>query len=540
VTSIAILQARTNSTRLPGKVLLPVGGLPLAVLAAKRAGNTGRKVIVATSDGASDDALSKLVLSHGIQCVRGSLENTLQRFVHALEGYPADTLVFRLTADNVFPDGMLLDAMERVYTENGLDYLCCNGARSGLPYGMSAELMRAGHLREAAATTSDAFDQEHVTPYVRRLYGEAYFEKYKHLAKGHYRCTVDCLDDYLAIQQVFSVVADAVQAPALDLIERLDSTTYRPLQSQLVEKLVLGTAQLGSDYGIANQQGKPDQHASESLIKIAIANGVSSIDTARVYGNSEEVIGHALKSGWSGRAQVITKLSPLLDCPRGASRSVVKAFVDASVYQSCAALQVQKLDTLLLHRASHLQDWAGGVWHRLQEHQSNGLIKTLGVSVQTPDELEMALANSDVGHIQMPLNVLDWRWDKLVPYIEAAKTERRLTINVRSALLQGLLTSSSPEHWRKARVNQAELVIEWLAVNARRLGCDSIADFCLRYVRSLNWVDGVVLGMETMEQLVQNTGSFSRKGLSAQAVRDLNFSRPKLDENSLNPANWSQ
>lgn len=519
--------------------MLPVGGLPLAVLAAKRAGNTGREVIVATSNEASDDALSQLVLSHGIHCVRGSLENTLQRFVQALDGYSADTLVFRLTADNVFPDGLLLDAMEQTYIEDGLDYLCCNGVRCGLPYGMSAELMRVGHLREAAATTSDQFDQEHVTPYIRRRYGEAYFEKYKHIGRGHYRCTVDCLDDYLAIQQVFSGVENAVQTPALDLITRLDNTTYKPLQSQPVKKLVLGTAQLGLHYGIANQQGKPDQHASESLIKTAITNGVLCVDTARAYGNSEEVIGQVLKSGWSGRVQVITKLFPLFDCPRDASHAVVKAFVDASVYRSCAELQVNKLDTLLLHRASHLQDWSCGVWSRLQEHRSNGLIKTLGVSVQTPEELEFALANPDVGHIQMPYNVLDWRWDKSIPVIESVKTKRQLTIHVRSALLQGLLASGNAEHWLKAQVNEPNVVIEWLGANARETGCESIAELCLRYVRSLNWVDGVVVGVETMQQLVENIASFSGEGISEQNIRTLNTSRPKLDEDSLNPAIWS-
>ncbi|WP_424604004.1 cytidylyltransferase domain-containing protein, partial [Acinetobacter baumannii] len=56
--SVVVLQARTNSSRLPGKVLLHLAGMPVVVLAAKRAGNTGRQVIVATSDERTDDALS--------------------------------------------------------------------------------------------------------------------------------------------------------------------------------------------------------------------------------------------------------------------------------------------------------------------------------------------------------------------------------------------------------------------------------------------------------------------------------------------------
>jgi spore coat polysaccharide biosynthesis protein SpsF (cytidylyltransferase family) len=110
--ALVIIQARTNSSRLPGKVLLPIAGLPLVVLAARRAANAGANVIVATSDEPSDDVLAKVLADAGIQCFRGSLENTLDRMVGALAGYDDDILVFRLTADNVFPDGTLLKEME--------------------------------------------------------------------------------------------------------------------------------------------------------------------------------------------------------------------------------------------------------------------------------------------------------------------------------------------------------------------------------------------------------------------------------------------
>jgi len=538
--SVAILQARTNSSRLPGKVLLPINDIPLAVLAAKRAANTGREVIIATSCEPSDDALAELVTRHGVRCVRGSLDNTLQRFVTALEEYDGDTLVFRLTADNVFPDGTLLDEIEQDFVERGLKYLCCNGEGSGLPYGMSAELMRVRHVREAASSAVDLHDQEHVTPYIRRCYGEAYFERYKSIGKGHYRCTVDCLDDYLALQRVFSGVDDAIGVSALDLIDRLDLTPYHPQQPRLAKKLVLGTAQLGLSYGIANRSGKPDQQSAENLIKTAIANGVQYIDTARAYGDSEEVIGNAVKSGWAGRAQIITKLSPLVDCPPEATRAAINAFVDASIYRSCADLRVQTLDAVMLHRASHFRDWNGAVWTRLLAHKANGIISTLGVSVQTPAELQAVLASRQVSLIQLPLNVLDWRWDPLIAEIRAQRAQRRLLVHVRSALLQGLLASEDLEHWHTANVNHPETIIAWLAEQCRSSESESMADFCLRYVKSLDWVDGVVVGMESLNQLAENIKTFSRADLSQRSINEIIMARPRLEENSLNPANWSQ
>ena len=536
--SIVILQARTNSSRLPGKVMLPINGIPLVVLAAKRAGNKGRQVIVATSSEPSDDGLANLLTLHGIRCFRGELMNALQRFVNALEGQDKNTLIFRLTADNTFPDGDLLDDMEEDFLNRSLNYLCCGGEGSGLPYGMSAELMRIGHLREAFSKTDNIYDLEHVTPYVRRKFGESYFEKYKSLEKNNYRCTVDCLDDYIALEKVFSGISDPVHVPAIELINRLDFTKFSPMQNQPARKLVLGTAQLGMRYGISNQVGQPSQQCAETLIKTAIANGVPYIDTARVYGNSEEVIGATLKDGWRGRTQIITKLCTLHDCPSAATTAVINAFVDASIYRSCSALELQKLDAVLLHRTSHLSDWGGAVWKRLIEHKANGLIKVLGVSVQSTAELELALASAHAELIQMPFNVLDWRWEELISRIRAVKSERKLTIHIRSGLLQGLLISNNKEHWNKANVVHSESTMAWLATQIQKTHSLSAADFCLRYIKSLDWVDGVVVGMESYLQLTDNIATFCRPDFTEQEIDAIRGERPQLNENSLNPACW--
>jgi spore coat polysaccharide biosynthesis protein SpsF (cytidylyltransferase family) len=341
--SIAVLQARTTSSRLPGKVMLPIRGIPIVVLAAQRAANTGRQVVVATSRESTDDALALLVQQHGLKCSRGSLDNTLSRVVDALSGYDEDTLVFRLTADNVFPDGSLLDEIEEEFKRRNLNYICCNGERSGLPYGMSAELTFLKHLREASISTDCRYDQEHVTPYIRRTFGEYFFEKYRCINRSRFRCTIDCLDDYLGIQSVFSEVKDPINASAHDLSKRLAGAPYQPFFEKLAPKLVLGTAQLGLSYGIANKYGKPDRADAVDIIKTAIANGTAYIDTARAYGDSEDTIGDVLKAGWEGRAKIVTKLSPMLDCEATASIQTVKAHVDASIFGSCSALMCQEL-----------------------------------------------------------------------------------------------------------------------------------------------------------------------------------------------------
>lgn len=538
--NVVVLQARSNSLRLPGKVLLPINGIPVVVLAAQRAANTGRTVIVATSTETTDDALAQLLENHGISCYRGSLSNTLDRFVNALNAFADDSLVFRLTADNVFPDGRLLDDIERDFVNRNLDYLSCNGNSSGLPYGVSVELTRLGHLRNAANLSKCKFDQEHVTPFVKRVFGETYFQKYKELGAGHLRCTIDCLDDYLSVQQVFSGIKNPVQVSTFELIKLLEHASYQPIQSKLVTKLVLGTAQLGMNYGISNKTGMPNQGVAEELIKTAIVNGTPYLDTAHAYGKSEEVIGSVLSSGWAGRVKVITKLSPLSDCPSDANPATVRAFVDASIYQSCSSLHSKTLDVLMLHRANHLKDWNGQVLIRLLEHVACGRVRFLGVSVQTPSELEFAMESPAIRYIQMPFNVLDWRWDNLVPRIRAKRQAGKLIIHVRSSLLQGLLTSSAAEDWQKANLAKPDSVINWLSEQSQHSGSENVASFCLKFAMSMDWIDGVVVGMESMSQLTENIRIFCSSDLATQDMDSVISSRPRLEEHSLNPSFWKK
>ena len=537
--SIVILQARTNSSRLPAKVLLPVGGVPMVVLAAKRAANTGRKVIIATSKEPSDDALVDNLKTSGLEFFRGDLNNTLKRFVGALVGAEDQTIIFRLTADNVFPDGKLLDEIEQDFISRGVDYLCCNGETSGLPYGTSVEVTYTKHLRDALDNTHARHDLEHVTPYIIRKFGLSYFKKYQYLKKGFYRSTVDTFEDYLNIQKVFSQVDDPVLID-LHLLTKKLVNNNRLLTSCNIKNLVVGGAQLGLNYGINNTHGQPTDKQTRKLLQTAINNGILYIDTANAYGNSEEIIGNSLSKGWQSRVKAITKLSPLADCPTDASQSVVDAFVNASIYQSCRKLNRSSLDVLMLHRSKHLDEWHGFVWHRLQMLQDNGLIDRLGVSVQSPTELDRVLDEPKINFIQMPYNILDWRWSSSIEKLKRIKCDREVSVHVRSTLLQGLLTTKSHEHWYRANVLNIQPVIGWLEEATSKYHRINTIDLCLAYVRTQEWVDGVVVGMETKEQLIENIKYFNEPSLNNDQLNKIINSRPFLSEKTLNPSLWQK
>ena len=98
-----VLQARMSSSRLPGKAMMPIAGIPMVILAALRAGNQGHEVLVATSDATSDDAIADACETRGVRVVRGPLDDVLGRFLIASEDLDDADIVVRLTADNVVP-----------------------------------------------------------------------------------------------------------------------------------------------------------------------------------------------------------------------------------------------------------------------------------------------------------------------------------------------------------------------------------------------------------------------------------------------------
>jgi spore coat polysaccharide biosynthesis protein SpsF len=524
---------------LPGKVFLPVKGISLAVLAARRAANTGRKVIVITSHEECDDAFATMLKSEGLDCFRGSLDNTLERFVKTLSQYDEDTIVVRLTADNVFPDGILIDEMEEYFISSNLDYLCSAGDGSGLPYGVSVEIMRLSHLREAHEYVKELSDKEHVTPYIIRKYGRKVFQKHRNLGKEHYRCTVDSLEDYLAMRRVFEEVSDPVSVSLFDLIESMEKLGLAPTASKPSIPLIIGGAQLGFKYGISNQCGMPSSAEAKRLIKTGLENGVFAIDTASAYGDSEEVIGNSLGNEWGDRVRVTTKLTAMEDCPSNASAAVVSAFVESSVYRSCLRLGRNTLDCVLLHRVAHLDSWCGAVWRALLNLVQAGIVSQLGASVQTPDEFVRVLREPRITVIQMPFNILDGRWRLAIEAMLEARRERKIVIHIRSVFLQGLLLMSESNLWDRTNCDNPGQIVGWLNERAELCGRDSVADLCLAYVRSQTWADGIVVGMETVSQLEDNIRLFKMPKMTPKEMENIDKTRPQLRETTLNPALWS-
>lgn len=298
--------------------------------------------------------------------------------------------------------------------------------------------------------------------------------------------------------------------------------------------LVLGTAQLGLRYGIANTTGMPAQSAAYDLIAAAVAEGVTEIDTARAYGDSERRIGIALETIADSGIHVITKLAPLTHLPLAAD---AVAAAQASLAASRAALSRPLLDTLLLHRAEDRLNWDGAVWDLLRSEKIAGRIGRLGVSAQNPAEALQALDDPSVVHLQFPYNVLDSRWHD-AGVVDKLRSRPDVTIHTRSALLQGLLTLPQVGPWPGIDAQSTAKVCDSLKALAMNFRGGDVVDLCVAFVRSHAWIDGVVMGMETIGQLRANLDLFSRPPLDQSQVAAVRAAFSGLPAALLNPAEW--
>ncbi len=299
-------------------------------------------------------------------------------------------------------------------------------------------------------------------------------------------------------------------------------------------ELVLGSVQLGLSYGAANRTGKPSRPEALHLVTRAAEAGVTQFDTARAYGDAEDRLGEALAGRKSVRT--ITKLSPLSDLPETASADAACAAVEASIAESLAALRRERLDCLLLHRAQHMTSHGGAIWKRLTDYVRSGVIASLGVSVQNTGEAMQALDCRDVRHLQLPYNLLDWRW-RADGVIDRLCTRPDTVIHVRSVFLQGILAGDASV-WPRISGVDAPAILSSLAEFAADFGRESVADLCLAYARGQKWVDGVVVGLETADQLDTNLRLFLRPPLTVGQSALLEARLPRLPEALLNPAMW--
>ena len=293
-----------------------------------------------------------------------------------------------------------------------------------------------------------------------------------------------------------------------------------------VTRLVLGTAQLGSPYGIANVTGKPDMQEARNLVRLAWDAGLREFDTAQGYGESERRLGTILRElGIADRCRVISKLHPALDHrdPDAVHRAVEKSLAD---------LGVSELFGLLLHSEDILDTWDDGVGAILRGTVKKGMVRNLGVSVYAPRRALEALSKEDVTIVQVPANLLDRRFEDAGVFDTADRAGKR--IYIRSVFLQGLLLM--PRAALPDRMLFAAGILDRVRRLADRVELE-MAPMALGYVAARYPRARVIFGAETATQVAENLAWWGQP-LPEQHLRQIIESMGDVPEAIINPALW--
>lgn len=221
---VAIVQARMSSTRLPGKVLAEIEGIPMLEILLNRLSSAKfvDEIVVATSTLDSDDPISSLVTSLGINVHRGSIDDVRSRFVEAATKTNADAIV-RITGDCPLTDPQIVDGAIEKFKLSKSDYIS-NVNPPTFPHGLDVEVFSLGALKKSVAISRSEVDIEHVTPYLR-LKSSAKDNLALDQNLSWIRWTVDTAADIKVVRNIFHHFA-----PRMDFTwtEALDLHTNRP------------------------------------------------------------------------------------------------------------------------------------------------------------------------------------------------------------------------------------------------------------------------------------------------------------------------
>lgn len=204
----AIIQARMSSTRLPGKILFPLGDTTVLGYTVRRVQEAKRieRVIIATSDDSSDDAVVKEGDALGVETFRGNLHDVLDRYCRAAQSVGAEHIC-RVTADCPLIDPDIIDRAAERYESEKPDYLSTGRERTTFPDGMDTEIFSFAALERAWKEAKLASEREHVTPYIWKhpeIFKLSEIRHERDLSKV--RLTIDEQADYEVLKRIVSEV----------------------------------------------------------------------------------------------------------------------------------------------------------------------------------------------------------------------------------------------------------------------------------------------------------------------------------------------
>jgi aryl-alcohol dehydrogenase-like predicted oxidoreductase len=286
----------------------------------------------------------------------------------------------------------------------------------------------------------------------------------------------------------------------------------------LSEKICLGTAQFGLDYGINNTRGKIPKNEVFKILEYALQNGIVFIDTAYAYGDSEKVLGEFIKENPNGKTLKIISKIPNVEN------------IDKVIEETFANLKVDKLYGYLVHNFNFFLE-NPPIYDILLKLKYAGKVEKIGFSLYYPEEY-YKIKDLEIDILQIPYSIFDQRFCN---FFEEFK-DKKIEVHARSVFLQGLIFKKPEE--LKGKFSKLKDKLLYINFLSKELDIPLNAIF-LNFVLMNENVDKVVIGIDSLEDLKENIYSVKfHNDVIKVCSKIVNFE--ETDEKIIIPIKWSK
>ena len=294
-------------------------------------------------------------------------------------------------------------------------------------------------------------------------------------------------------------------------------------------KIVIGTAQMGFNYGITKNKLFFSKKKIEKIFTYAKKSKIKFLDTAMNYGDAQKKIGYFDKKN---EFKVITKLSKIGNTPLTKLENVV----EKKIFKTLKDLKRNFIDILLIHNFEDVYLNQGKLLSVLYNLKKKGIIKIIGVSVYSPKEALYCIKLKEVNFLQIPFNILDQRW-KNKDFLINLKKRKDVIIQVRSIFLKGLILNNY-KLW-PGSIKKSKQIVEKIEKLVIQLNRKNKIDLCLSYINSFKWINFITVGVDDVVQLKEIMKFRHAKKMFLSEKKTIYNHFKQLNDQVLIPTRWS-
>lgn len=297
--------------------------------------------------------------------------------------------------------------------------------------------------------------------------------------------------------------------------------------------IILGGAQFGMNYGSSILSKRVNFKHLSKILNFAHKNKINSIDTAAAYGISEKQIGFYLLKNRKKKFKIFSKI-PKIHGIKKKNSQTIRSSIEKSTDKSLYLLQVPYLDGLAVHDCDDFLNKKKIFLSCIRSLKKRGKIKSFGISIYNPSELKKVYKIKDVNFIQLPINILDQRWDeRLLIKIK----NKGIKIFARSIFLRGFLFFKKKQIWPIPNREKIKIKsnIKYLIKNFSK---KNIIGITFAYLNSMSFLSGTVCGCNSFAQFKQINKHRSIKKLTLKQKNYLKSQFDFVNKNILDGRNY--